>query len=146
MRLVSSLAFILVPCSLSAATSTDPSLIPNIFAPESTPAHSIHHVSLFVLAISAGIFAVVFGLMIYAAIRFRRRSDDDGREPPQCTGTIRGDRVDDGAIFDRRGAGARDRARDSRSPRRADTAGGARRECDRASMVVGDSLSGSWAS
>jgi cytochrome c oxidase subunit 2 len=86
-RIVSSLAFILFPYSLSAATSTDPSLVPSIFAPESAPAHSIHHLSLFVLAISAGIFAVVFGLIAYAAIRFRRRADDDGTEPPQVYGS-----------------------------------------------------------
>jgi cytochrome c oxidase subunit II len=81
------LAWTLAPLNLLAATTTDPSLVPNIFAPESTPAHFIHHLSLFVLAISAGIFAVVFGLIAYAAIRFRRRADDDGSEPPQVYGS-----------------------------------------------------------
>jgi cytochrome c oxidase subunit II len=81
------LTFILFPVSLPAATSVDPSLVPNIFIPESTPAHFINHLSLFVLAITGGIFAVVFGLIAYTIIRFRRRPDDDGAEPPQIYGS-----------------------------------------------------------
>jgi cytochrome c oxidase subunit II len=81
------LIFVLFPFCLSAATSTDPSLVPNIFVPESTPAHFINRVSLLVLAITGGIFAVVFGLIAYTTIRFRRRPDDDGTEPPQVYGS-----------------------------------------------------------
>jgi len=65
----------------------DPALIPSIFQPESVPADTIHQLSLFVLAVTAGIFLVVFGLIAYATWRFRRRSDDDGREPPQIYGS-----------------------------------------------------------
>ena len=39
------------------------------------------------LAISAGIFAVVVGLLVYSIVRFRRRPDDDGSEPPQVYGS-----------------------------------------------------------
>ena len=67
--------------------AADPSLIPSIFRPESVPAHAIHELSLFVLAVTAGIFVVVFGLIAYATFRFRRRPDDDGREPAQIYGS-----------------------------------------------------------
>jgi len=59
----------------------------SIFAPVSTPADSIFELSMFVLAVTAGIFVVVFGLLVYAVVRFRRRRDDDGSEPPQVYGS-----------------------------------------------------------
>lgn len=67
--------------------AADPSLIPSIFRPESVPAESIHQLSIFVLAVTAAIFVVVFGLITFAIIRFRRRPDDDGREPAQIYGS-----------------------------------------------------------
>src|SRR5947199_166137 len=59
----------------------------SIFAPVSTPADAIFELSMFVLAVTAGIFVVVFGLLVYAVVRFRRRRDDDGSEPPQVYGS-----------------------------------------------------------
>ncbi len=59
----------------------------NIFAPVSTPAQSIFDLSRFVLLISATIFLVVFSLLAYAVVTFRRRSSDDGREPAQVYGS-----------------------------------------------------------
>ena len=59
----------------------------NIFAPVSTPAHAIHGLSLFVLGVTAVIFVTVFSLLVYAVVRFRNRSDDDTREPPQVYGS-----------------------------------------------------------
>jgi cytochrome c oxidase subunit II len=59
----------------------------NIFAPVSTPANSIFGLSLFVLAVAAVIFTVVFSLLVLAVVRFRKRRDDDGREPPQIYGS-----------------------------------------------------------
>ena len=59
----------------------------NIFAPESTPARELFDLSLFVLGICAVIFIVVFGLLLYSAVKFRQRRDDDGREPPQIYGS-----------------------------------------------------------
>jgi cytochrome c oxidase subunit 2 len=53
----------------------------------STPASSIFGLSLFVLTVAAVIFAVVFSLLVYSIVRFRRRTDDDGREPPQVYGS-----------------------------------------------------------
>jgi cytochrome c oxidase subunit 2 len=59
----------------------------SIFAPVSTPARSIFDLSLFVLAIAGGIFVVVSALLAYASVRFKRRNDDDGREPAQVYGS-----------------------------------------------------------
>jgi len=67
--------------------SPDPSQTPNIFKPQSTPAHSIFQLSLFVLAICAVIFVIVFSLITYSVIKFRRRANDDGREPPPIYGS-----------------------------------------------------------
>ena len=65
-----------------------PALSPtNIFSPVSTPASSIFQLSLFVLAVTAVIFTVVFSLLVYSIVRFRKRTDDDGREPPQIYGS-----------------------------------------------------------
>src|SRR5712672_3265600 len=70
------------------ADPADRSLSPtNIFAPASTPAHSILALSLFVLAITAAIFVLVFSLLLYCVVRFGKRADDDGREPPQVYGS-----------------------------------------------------------
>jgi len=77
-------------CVPGAAVADTPgrSLSPtNIFAPVSTPAHSIMGLSLFVLAVTAGIFAIVFSLLLYCVVRFRTRANDDGREPPQVYGS-----------------------------------------------------------
>jgi cytochrome c oxidase subunit 2 len=60
----------------------------NIFAPVSTPAQSIFDLSLFVLAVAAAIFIVVFSLLAYAVVKFRRRSAIDGREPAQVYGSV----------------------------------------------------------
>ena len=79
--------FILVPLALSAADNSDASLTTSIFAPQSTPAHSIMRLSLFVLAITGAIFVVVLGLIIYAVVRFRHRPGDDGKEPAQIYGS-----------------------------------------------------------
>lgn len=59
----------------------------NIFKPDSTPADSIFHLSFLVLAVTAAIFLVVFSLIVYSAVRYRRRGDDDYREPAQVYGS-----------------------------------------------------------
>src|SRR5713226_5942158 len=70
------------------ADPADRSISPtNIFAPVSTPAHSIFGLSLFVLAVTAAIFVIVFSLLVYCVARFGKRADDDGREPPQVFGS-----------------------------------------------------------
>jgi cytochrome c oxidase subunit II len=63
------------------------SQVPDIFKPASTPADSIHRLSLFVLIITGLIFVVVGSLLAYAVVKFRRRHNDEGREPPQVYGS-----------------------------------------------------------
>ena len=70
-----------------AAEKADPALVPSIFSPESAPAHAISHLAGFVLVITAAIFVVVAGLLVYAVVRFRRRANDDGTEPAQIYGS-----------------------------------------------------------
>jgi len=70
-----------------ASAAQTPSPIPNIFAPVSTPADSIHRLSVFVLTITSLIFVVVFSLLVYAVTKFRRRSPDDTQEPAQVYGS-----------------------------------------------------------
>ncbi len=68
--------------------ATRPPLSPtDIFAPVSTPAQSIFDLSLLVLAVCAAIFFIVAGLLAYAMVKFRKRNDDDNREPPQVYGS-----------------------------------------------------------
>ena len=72
----------------AAAAPAGPALSPtNIFAPASTPADSIFGLSLFVLAVTASIFLVVAGLLVYCVVKFKKRKDDDGREPAQVYGS-----------------------------------------------------------
>jgi cytochrome c oxidase subunit 2 len=72
----------------AAAEAAAPPLSPtNIFAPVSTPAKSIFGLSIFVLAVTAAIFVVVFTLLAYSVVKFRKRNHDDGREPPQVYGS-----------------------------------------------------------
>jgi cytochrome c oxidase subunit 2 len=59
----------------------------NIFAPATTPAHTIFGLSMFVLAVTAVIFIVVGGLLVYSVLRFRSKSSDTGREPAQVYGS-----------------------------------------------------------
>jgi cytochrome c oxidase subunit 2 len=64
-----------------------PSPVPDIFNPASTPADSIHRLSLFVLVITALIFAVVFSLLVYVTAKFRHRGGSSDLEPPQVYGS-----------------------------------------------------------
>jgi cytochrome c oxidase subunit II len=61
--------------------------VPSIFRPQSTPADSIFRLSLLVLGITGLIFSIVFSLLVYSVAKYRRRSGDDGREPPQVYGS-----------------------------------------------------------
>jgi cytochrome c oxidase subunit 2 len=79
---------ICVCCSLPAFAGPAAPFSPtNIFAPASTPAKSIFELSLLVLAVTGAIFSVVFILLLYSVVKFRKRENDDGREPPQVYGS-----------------------------------------------------------
>ncbi|MCU1272050.1 MAG: cytochrome c oxidase, subunit [Acidobacteriaceae bacterium] len=80
--------FVCVCCSAAAfADHAVPFSPTNIFAPASTAAKSIFGLSLFVLAVTGAIFVVVFTLLLYSVVKFRRQKNDDGREPPQVYGS-----------------------------------------------------------
>jgi len=84
------LGFLAVSLSQAApafAQSVSPLSPTNIFAPISTPADSIFGLSKFVLEVTASIFVVVFSLLLYSLLKFRKKKDDDGREPPQVYGS-----------------------------------------------------------
>ena len=83
------LAFFLLVAVFRAGASPDPSQIPSIFRPDSTPADSIFRLSRLVLSITGIIFAIVFSLIAYCVGKFRRRGPDDGREPAQVYGSNR---------------------------------------------------------
>jgi cytochrome c oxidase subunit II len=81
------LAGVLLATALCAASEPGAGSIPSIFEPRSTPADSIRHLSYFVLSITGLIFLVVFTLLAYAVVKFRRKSGDSGREPAQVYGS-----------------------------------------------------------
>ncbi len=73
---------------IGLAEPARPPLSPtNIFAPLSTPAQSILELSRFVLTVTAAIFLVVFSLLVYAVVKFRKKAVSDGREPAQVYGS-----------------------------------------------------------
>jgi len=57
-----------------------------IFAPASTPADAIAGLSMLALGVTAAIFVVVAGLLVYTLFRFRR-THSDGQEPAQVYGS-----------------------------------------------------------
>src|SRR5271156_2073462 len=81
------LAGFLLAATLCFGSSPNSAQVPSIFKPQSTPADSIFRLSLLVLTITGLIFIIVFSLLVYAVVKFRRRGGDDGREPPQVYGS-----------------------------------------------------------
>ena len=86
-RVVGSRILACVCFSATAFADVPPFSPTNIFAPASTPAKSIFGLSLFVLAVTGAIFLVVFTLLLYSVVKFRKRKSDDGLEPPQVYGS-----------------------------------------------------------
>jgi cytochrome c oxidase subunit 2 len=76
-------AWLLLTNSMLTAQGTTPSTL----APASTPAHQIFDLSVFVVAITGGIFFVVGGLLAVALYRFRARKTDPLGEPAQIYGS-----------------------------------------------------------
>jgi cytochrome c oxidase subunit II len=77
----------LLAASLCSGAPQNPSQVPSIFDPHSTPAESIYQLSHFVLSITGLIFAVVFGLLTYVVVKYRKRPGDADREPTQVYGS-----------------------------------------------------------
>jgi cytochrome c oxidase subunit II len=83
----------IIAAVLVMLSSCDPTLAssqsaqPSIFSPRSGPAHSISSIAWITLVVTATIFVVVAGLLLYAIVRYRRRPTDDDSEPPQIFGS-----------------------------------------------------------
>ena len=71
---------------MATAAAADPSST-NVFAPHSTPAKSILHLSIFVMIITGMIFVVVCTLLVYSISKFRARSATANSEPAQVYGS-----------------------------------------------------------
>jgi len=82
-RRSSGAAWLLLTGPMLIAQGTTPSTL----APASTPAHQIFDLSIFVVAITGGIFLVVGGLLAVALYRFRARKTDPMAEPAQIYGS-----------------------------------------------------------
>ena len=85
--LVAGKLIVLAFLSVASAAASEPANGTNIFAPASTPAKMVTHLSFFVLVITGIIFVVVFTLLAYSLIKFRGRVGDVGREPAQVYGS-----------------------------------------------------------
>ena len=85
--LVAGKLLVLAFLSVASAAASEPANGTNIFAPASTPAKMVTHLSFFVLVITGIIFVVVFTLLVYSLIKFRGRVGDVGREPAQVYGS-----------------------------------------------------------
>jgi cytochrome c oxidase subunit 2 len=61
----------------------------NIFSPAGTQAHSIFGLSMLILGITAGLFLVVGGILLYVLLRYRHRASDPlaTQEPAQIYGS-----------------------------------------------------------
>src|SRR5579883_3098539 len=81
--------FLFLFLASQAIFAEGPQSTPSIFAPASTPANSIYELSLFVIAITGGIFVTVGSLIAWAAFRFRQHGQDDTSEPAQIMGPRR---------------------------------------------------------
>ena len=82
-RRSSAAAWLLLTSPMLIAQDTTPSTL----APASTPAHQIFDLSVFVVALTGGIFVVVGGLLAIALYRFRARKTDLFGEPAQIYGS-----------------------------------------------------------
>src|SRR5713226_2274493 len=80
-------AGVLLAAGLCTAAPQDNS-VPSIFDSHSTPADSIRHLSHFVLGITGLIFLVVFSLLSYVVVKFRRRVAHAEREPARVIHAI----------------------------------------------------------
>ena len=115
------LACWLAPGAFAQQPSQSPFSPTNIFAPVSGQAHSIVGLSIFVLSVTAAIFVVVFSLLVYSVVKFRKRGGDDS--PRTCTDLWQqpgGTRVDRDSRSDRgrafHGDSTSDRGCTKRSP------------------------------
>jgi cytochrome c oxidase subunit II len=71
----------------TAIAQTEPLHSPDMFNPQSTPAHSIFDLSILVLKVTGIILVVVVTLLFYAVLKYRKRAEDNNHEPPHVFGS-----------------------------------------------------------
>jgi cytochrome c oxidase subunit 2 len=76
-----------VSCMLLSVGTVYAQSSTSIFSPSATPARSAFNLSMLVLSVTAVIFLIVAGLLLYALIRYRSRPGDSPREPAQIYGS-----------------------------------------------------------
>ena len=81
------LAGVLLAAALCAASEPASTPFRASFSRARRRRDSIRHLSYFVLSITGLIFLVVFSLLAYAVVKFRRKSGDPGHEPAQVYGS-----------------------------------------------------------
>ena len=78
----------LIALLLQAQTPVPEFRVADIFKPLGSPAEAEKQVAMLTFAITALIFVVVAGIIVYTIVRFRRKSDDfSQQEPPQVYGS-----------------------------------------------------------
>jgi len=74
-----------VICAICGHAAAEENL--SIFSPESPPANSVRDLFYLIFAITGVIFVLVEGLILYSAIRYRRKPADASAEPAQIYGS-----------------------------------------------------------
>ena len=128
------------PVLIAQGTTT-----PSTLAPASTPAHQIFDLSVFVVAITGGIFLVVGGLLAVALYRFRARKTDPLGEPAQIYGSTQIELAWTVIPSPDRGRSLPcDGTHHLRDSRRAKAKDGSRCHSNRTSVLVGVSIPEIW--
>lgn len=78
-----------VAAAMAVLPATSASAQPWVFAPATPQAQQITDLFWFTVVISASVFVLVEGLLIYSSLRFRRRAPVPSVEPPQIHGNTR---------------------------------------------------------
>jgi len=79
--------FVIARVTPAFIAQTEPLRSPDMFNPQSIPAHSIFDLSILVLKVTGIIFVVVVTLLFYAILKYRKRAEDNDHEPPQVFGS-----------------------------------------------------------
>lgn len=85
--LFATLWFVIARVTPAFIAQIEPLRSPDMFNPQSTPAHSIFDLSILVLKVTGIIFVVVVTLLFYAILKYRKRPEDNDHEPPQVFGS-----------------------------------------------------------
>jgi cytochrome c oxidase subunit 2 len=85
--LFATLWFVIARVTPAFIAQTEPLRSPDMFNPQSTPAHSIFDLPILVLKVTGIILVVVVTLLFYAVLKYRKRAEDNNHEPPPVFGS-----------------------------------------------------------